>query len=28
LQSLTTALVGIVALWLFGRWLTVRRAEA
>ena len=28
LQSLTTAAVGIVALWLFGRWLTVRRAEA
>jgi rod shape-determining protein MreD len=28
LQSLSTAAVGIVALWLFRRWLTVRRAEA
>jgi rod shape-determining protein MreD len=28
LQSLTTAAVGIVALWLFGRWLLVRRADA
>jgi len=28
LQSLTTATVGIVVLWLFGRWVIVRRAEA
>src|SRR5438034_1203239 len=28
LQSLTTAAVGIVVLWLFGRWIRVRRAEA
>src|SRR6266498_1407471 len=28
IQSATTAAVGIVALWLFGRWVTVRRAEA
>lgn len=28
LQSLTTAAVGIVVLWLFGRWVIVRRAEA
>ena len=27
LQSLTTAVVGIVALWMFGRWVTVRRRE-
>jgi rod shape-determining protein MreD len=28
LQSLTTAAVGIVVLWMFGRWLAIRRAEA
>lgn len=28
LQSLTTAAVGIVILWFFGRWITLRRAEA
>lgn len=27
LQSLTTAAVGIVVLWMFGRWVAVRRAE-
>ena len=27
IQSATTAAVGIVALWMFGRWVTVRRAE-
>ena len=28
LQSLTTAVVGMASLWFFGRWLTLRRAEA
>jgi len=28
IQSLTTAAVGIVILWLFGRWVAVRRADA
>jgi rod shape-determining protein MreD len=28
LQSLTTAAVGIVVLWLFSRWLAIRRGEA
>ena len=28
LQSLTTAAVGMVTLWFFGRWLILRRAEA
>ena len=28
MQSLTTAAVGIVILWLFGRWVAVRRADA
>ena len=28
LQSLTTAAVGIVVLWLFRRWLAIRRGEA
>lgn len=27
LQSLTTATVGIVVLWVFGRWLAIRRGE-
>jgi rod shape-determining protein MreD len=28
LQSLTTAAVGIVVLWVFGRWLAIRRGDA
>lgn len=28
LQSLTTALTGIVVLWLFGRWLAIRLGDA
>jgi rod shape-determining protein MreD len=28
LQSLTTAAVGILVLWLFGRWLAIRMSEA
>jgi rod shape-determining protein MreD len=28
LQSLTTAAVGILVLWLFGRWLAIRMGEA
>ncbi len=28
MQSLTTAAVGVVILWLFGRWVAVRRVDA
>lgn len=28
LQSVTTAAVGVVILWLFGRWVTIRMGEA
>lgn len=28
LQGLTTALVGVLVLWLFGRWISVRMSEA
>ena len=28
LQSLTTAAVGVVVLWLFGRWIAIRLSDA
>jgi len=28
LQGLTTALVGVLVLWMFGRWMSIRMGEA